>query len=105
VPPQKCKTGNDAMTNAPWVVCSADANQAWISANNQGQYYAVQICQSLGYNSVSVWGGTCGNVCGYCQGATSCNAPGSMTFDGGAYVNGNCGNGITCNTVMWLCKK
>jgi cysteine-rich repeat protein len=107
--PDVCQQGNDPFTGAPWVVCSADATSAWISANNQGTYHPVTICQSLGYNTVGSWGGTCGDVCGYCQGGvTSCAATGNANFDFGAWAGvGNCGNdgnGETiCITVMWTC--
>ncbi|MCA9698243.1 MAG: DUF4215 domain-containing protein, partial [Myxococcales bacterium] len=106
--PAVCTTGNDPGTNSPWVVCSADANQAWISANTGGNFHPIVICQSLGYNTVGQWGGTCGNVCGYCQGATSCMNTGSMQFDFGNWNgSGNCGadamGPIICNTVHWTC--
>ncbi len=97
--PAQCQTGVDANTSSPWVVCSADANTAWISANDRGTYNALAICNSLGYATVSRYGGTCGNVCGYCQGATSCSSPGNKTFDGGG--------GPATNlriTVQWECS-
>ena len=100
---QKCGTGNDAQTNSPWVICEATANSAWISANNTGTYHPLAICQSLGYTAVGQQGGTCGNVCGYCQGATSCNATGNKTFDNSG-VN-SCGAGTLCFTVHWTCTK
>jgi hypothetical protein len=89
------------------VVCSADATTAWISANNTGTYHPVAICQSLGYNTVGEWGGTCGNVCGYCQGATDCSNHGTYIFDIGAWDGmgfGSDGMGaIIYYTVMWTC--
>jgi len=101
--PNVCDTGNDPGTGAPWVVCAADANSAWISANNSGSYHHVLICQSLGYNGVGQFGGTCGNVCGFCEGATSCAAPGQQVFEG----SGACGSDglgeLLCFTVMWTC--
>jgi hypothetical protein len=89
-------------------VCAADATTAWVSANNQGSYHPVLICQQLGYDTVGQWGGTCGNVCGYCEGPTSCDAPGSQFFDSGAWPGfGNCGadglGELMCLTVMWTC--
>lgn len=106
--PNQCDGGNDPYTGAPWVVCSADSNTAWLSANNQGYYHPEAICQSLGYSTVGQWGGTCGNVCGYCEGATDCTTHGTQQFDFGAWAGvGNCGNdgfGETiCVTVMWTC--
>lgn len=103
--PEACDTGNDPRTSDPWVVCAADANTAWISANSIGTYHAQAICTSLGYATVSQYGGTCGNVCGDCQAATSCTAPGNRTFDG----QGNIGSddlGILLSlTVMWECQN
>jgi len=106
--PNVCDAGNDVGTGAPWVVCAADANWAWVSANTQGNYHPVLICQELGYNTVGEWGGTCGNVCGYCEGPTSCAATGSQYFDSGAWPGfGNCGvdglGEVMCLTVMWTC--
>ena len=106
--PQVCTQGNDPGTNAPWVVCEANADEAWISANTQGQFHPVLICQDLGYDTVGQWGGTCGNVCGYCQGGTSCNNTGNKNFDHGNWNgSGNCGQDnlgpIICQTVMWTC--
>ena len=51
---------------------------------------------------MSQWGGTCGNVCGYCEGATSCNAPGQRTFDGSTGCNPP---DTHCSTVMWECSN
>jgi len=65
------------------------------------------ICQALGYSSVSAIGGTCGNVCGYCQAPTSCSARGNEHYDGGgapsvAAVNA----GATLSfTVHWRCAN
>ena len=47
------------------------------------------------------WGGTCGNVCGYCQGGTSCNSLGNMNFDGG----GDSNFPQLAVTVHWLCTN
>ena len=103
---KKCDGGSDvANSNLKWVVCNADCNTAWIAASTQGggKYHAEYICKQLGYNKFTLHGGTCGTVCGYCQGNTSCNATGNMNFDNG----GSCGSDqyglILCNTVMWLC--
>ncbi len=106
--PDVCEGGNDPGTGSPWVVCAADANSAWVSANSSGNYHPELICQQLGYATVGQWGGTCGNVCGYCEGATSCMATGQQIFDFGAWQGaGNCGadglGQIMCFTVMWTC--
>jgi cysteine-rich repeat protein len=108
--------GNDCMTNSPfvqcysssfgvsignpWVICAISQNSAWVSANTGGTYNAVQICNHIGFANVAQYGGTCGNVCGYCQGATSCQAPGAMTFDmgGGPLPN-------LSTTVHWRCSN
>ncbi|MBK9755594.1 MAG: DUF4215 domain-containing protein [Nannocystis sp.] len=108
--PKKCDQGNDPGTGSPWVVCSADANTAWISANFEGQYHPVKICQNLGYATVGLWGGTAGSVCGLNQGNTSCTNPGQMVFTQGAWQGaGNCGQDglgpIVCKWVMWTCVK
>jgi len=101
-----CQTGNDPYTGAPYVVCTATPTYAWISANNFGQYHIDLICQSLGYAGIGRWGGTCGNVCGFCQGPTSCSSPGSATFSAGTSPN-NCGSDshgpLWCNTIQWEC--
>ena len=58
-----------------WIVCRADANSAWISADNYngGVYESLQICNYLGYDTVTANGGTCGTVCGYCgNGGSGC---------------------------------
>ncbi len=103
---QACLSGNDLETNDPWVVCRADSSSAWLSHNNPGggHYHSLQICQKLGYTKVGKIGGTCSDVCGYCQGAKeTCNAPGNETYDGG----GSCGSDqfgpILCQTVTWQC--
>ncbi|MCA9709389.1 MAG: hypothetical protein KDK70_26345 [Myxococcales bacterium] len=103
--PPVCQQGVDPITGDPWVVCAADANQAWISHFDPagGNFHAELICNSLGYTTLGMIGGTCGNECGYCEQPTSCMAPGMQTFDGA----GECGmdmNGIIlCFTVQWQC--
>jgi hypothetical protein len=104
--PAPCTTGIDPGPEAsPWVVCEADAQTAWVSADVEGFYHTDQVCQSLGYASMSQFGGTCGNVCGFCEEPTSCEAPGQRTFDGA----GECGVdelGLQlCFTVMWECVR
>ena len=90
------------------MICSASCTTAWISAStlNGGHYHATQICNSLGYGVVGTYGGTCGTVCGYCNGnLNSCSQLGAQTFG----LTGNCGsdaNGlILCTTVHWTCTK
>ncbi len=104
--PEPCTQGTDPGTGAPWIICTASSNTAWISANNSGQYHPVLICQNLGYNTVGQWGGTFGSVCGYNQNS-SCQNPGSMTFSNTWNGTGNCGSDnfgpIICNTVHWTC--
>jgi hypothetical protein len=102
-PPLPCTTGNDPQTNAPWVVCTADCNQIWISANTGGTYHATEICNNLGYSTLAQHGGTCGHVCSYCQ-AGSCSSPGLKQFDNGGL---SCGvdqwGQKLCTTVIWTC--
>ncbi|MFO0633573.1 MAG: DUF4215 domain-containing protein [Nannocystaceae bacterium] len=106
--PAVCDGGFDPGTGSAYIVCAADANTAWVSANSSGTYHPDLICQALGYTTAGQWGGTCGNVCGYCEGPTSCDATGSYYFDLGAW-NGQafCGNDglgpLICYTVMWTC--
>ena len=108
--PNVCDTGSDPGTGANYVVCASDGESAWVSIADAsgGSYHPVLICQELGYNTVGQWGGTCGNVCGYCEGFTSCDSNGSPTFDFGAWDGfGNCtpdGLGeVICQTVQWTC--
>lgn len=100
--PQVCMTSTYAAT-ASWIVCRADANNAWISANYIGTYYALSICQYLGYSSITAYGGTCGTVCGFCgNGGSGCGTGSNAGyyFDGG---NG-CAYPTMCNTVHWVCS-
>lgn len=104
--PAQCTRGIDpGPEQSAWVVCEADAESAWVSADVEGYYHTDQVCQSLGYSGMSQFGGTCGNVCGYCEEPTSCEAPGQRTFDGA----GDCGSdelGLQiCFTVMWECVR
>lgn len=104
--PAQCTPGVDPGPEAsPWVVCAADAATAWVSADNEGFFHVDRICQSLGYSRMSQFGGTCGNVCGYCEEPTSCLSPGERFFDG----EGECGidelGQQLCFTVMWECVR
>jgi hypothetical protein len=107
LPPNRCVTGTDPFTGAPWIICRADCNTAWVNANSSGRYHANFICQQLGYRTLGNWDGTCGNVCGYCEGSTSCSANGNERM--GRTEGPNCGSdsngGIYCNTVMWQCLR
>ena len=107
---KQCDKGNDTGTGSRYVVCEADPSQAWISADSNGTYHAELICQQLGYRTVSIWSGTCGNVCGYCQGATSCDNPGAgpehesrpwSAFNAGSDTLGP----MIAFTVQWRCVK
>ena len=103
--PAACTTGGPlAGDSGTWVVCRADANTAWIAngSNLGGSYSALAICQSFGYARVSRWGGTCGTICGFCTGGTSCMAPQAVTtFDSGG-GDPRAGNRIS-QTVHWEC--
>ncbi|WP_133300558.1 hypothetical protein [Seongchinamella sediminis] len=97
---EQCVTSNDLVSGDPWTVCEADANSAWVSADNEGVYEADRICQQLGFDRVDQYGGTCGDVCGYCQPeTTSCSSPGNKTFDG----NGDANFPQLAFAVMWTC--
>ena len=93
-----CFSSNEFATEDPWVICDIDENEAWISADTGGEYNAPAICQALGFDAVGQQGGTCGNVCGYCESGTSCESPGARTFDGGG------GDPTSLSTtVQWTC--
>ena len=105
---KQCDTGVDVTnSNLTWVVCQSDCSSAWVSmlSANGGMYHAEYICKQLGYAKLGQYGGTCGNVCGYCQGQTSCSMLGNKFFGG----SGSCGSDqygqILCNTVMWECTQ
>jgi len=102
-PSQVCDEGVDSESGAPWVICELNENDAWIShvEGQGGTYNAVSICQELGYDFVSEWGGTFGNECGYVENPTSCENPGNKFFNG---AGGNDPTNIS-NTVMWTCVK
>jgi hypothetical protein len=93
-----CFSSNEFAQEDPWVICDIDQDEAWISASNGGVYNAPAICQALGFDAVGQQGGTCGNVCGYCEGATSCESPGTRNFD-----NGGGDPTELQNTVQWTC--
>lgn len=107
--PDACDVG-DADTNAPWVVCSADADQAWISFGQidlPASYHASQICEQLGYAGVAHYGASCPhNICGTCEAYSSCSQPGLPQFydDVGTAVDDN-GGIVLYGTVKWLCAN
>ena len=86
-------------------MCASSATDAWVSAATQGggSYHATAICKGLGYSKLGAYGGTCGNVCGYCQATTSCSATGKKTFDGGGNNGSDALGQILGTTVMWQC--
>jgi len=102
--PQVCMTSTYFAT-ASWIVCRADAYNAWISSYyNGGTYYALSICQYLGYSSISAYGGTCGTVCGYCwNGGSGCGT----ASNAGYYFDGqnSCKYPSMCYTVHWVCSN
>ena len=103
----QCQQGSDvANANLEWVVCQADCTSAWVSmlSASGGSYHAEYICKQLGYNKLGSYGGTCGDVCGYCQSGTTCTSHGPETFDNGGTSCGSDTYGqILCYTVMWQC--
>ena len=90
------------------MVCAPAINQPadtlWVSAGDLGgTYNALAMYQQLGYAAVVAYGGTCGNICGYCEDPTSCTSPGYFVFDGSGACDEN-ENGTCLNvSVMWLC--
>ena len=96
-------TSNYGTMSGSWIVCQADATSAWISAaaSSGGTYQADLICKYLGYPSVTVQGGTCGTVCGYCSnGGAGCGT----TSTAGYYFDGGGGSvSSLSSTVHWVC--
>src|SRR5439155_14793023 len=112
VPPSTCTFGKDPVTGSPWVVCAADCNSVWISADTMAApppsmttYHAVAICSSLGYTRLSEYGGDCGNVCGYCEQPTSCMSPGNAEFHQDGVVSNGADGPVLGFTVHWLCLR
>lgn len=105
--PNACHGDVDPISGDLWVVCSADADEAWVShaLPGGGDYHPELICASLGYASVGAYGGTCGSICGYCRGETSCAANGSPVFDGGGYCGMDPGGLVLCPSVHWQCTN
>ncbi len=102
-PPSPCTTGTYGTEpgSDPWVVCFADQSIAWLSSDAFGTYHINDICQYLGYNFAAQWGENCGSVCGYCEGFTSCQSPGTQFYDG--FVG--CSPPQTlCSEGIWLCS-
>jgi hypothetical protein len=102
-PPLPCTSGSYGTDpgSDPWVVCFADQNAAWLSSAAFGTYHINDICQYLGYNFASQWGENCGSVCGYCEGFTSCQNPGTQFYDG--FV-GCFPPQTLCSEGMWQCS-
>jgi hypothetical protein len=101
-PPLPCDTGTyGVLVGDPWVVCEADADTAWIAANDEGTYEITKICQSLGYLFATQWGGNCQKPCGSCGDAfTQCWTTGTRYFDGSPSCNAPA---TYCGTVHWEC--
>jgi len=110
LPPKSCDTGKDPQAGTAYIVCTADCNSAWLAqnSNNGGQFHALEICKSLGYSQFGMWDGDCGDICGYCGQANSCNNLGKMMFSRSPQQP-NCGTDqfgpIICNTVQWMCLR
>lgn len=83
--PEVGSTGIDQTFGSNYVVCRADEQSAWVAHNdpNGNHYNALQICETLGYSTVTAWGGTCGTICGYC------GNQGNEYYDGAGYFNLN----------------
>jgi hypothetical protein len=103
-PPAVCFIGTDSMSGSRYTICRADCMSAWVHhADPGGGRFAFQtICRELGYSRAAQWGGTCGDICGYCEGGrSSCRMNGSEKYDSG----GMCGADCLSVTVMWQCVK
>jgi len=87
-------------SGAGYVVCRANCQSAWVSAQaTGGQYNALAICQALGYQRLGAYGTTGGAECGTMESGTSCNNIGQRSFNG----MGALGGGIFGNDVHWEC--
>ncbi|MCS6912376.1 MAG: hypothetical protein RMK29_07915 [Myxococcales bacterium] len=103
-PPSVCLMGRDPVSSAPYTVCRADCMSAWLhhAEPGGGQFSFQTICQNLGYSRAAQWGGSCGDMCGHCEGRmTSCLRPGTERYDGA----GLCGPDCLQRTVMWQCVR
>ena len=103
----QCDTGSYGVNSGgDWVVCEVDTTEdtIWLShgQNGGGQYYAHEICESLGCTDVLERGGTCGDVCGYCTDGSSCSSHGNEYFSGGGGTPDP--GSVIQNTVMWRCS-
>lgn len=105
--PEVCFGDADPLSGALWVVCSASATEAWIAhaLPGGGEFHPELICASLGYASVGEYGGTCDNICGYCQSGTSCLANGDPIFDSGGDCGMDEGGIVLCPSVHWQCTN
>ena len=99
-------------TGSVYVICAMDQTGGWISGLNQGglcSYSALAIFQKYNFTKVTRWGGTCGIICGYCDGST-CMKPSGVFKLGDAYTkfDGGGGNpqqgGVISCTVQWECS-
>jgi hypothetical protein len=112
--PAICTAGSDPVTAAAlWVVCGYDNSGVWMSHNNaRSTFHIDAICRSIGYHKADAYGGNCGSVCGYCDGAHSCMQPDAEPpFDGNVQQSdgATCGtsdvNGfIVCGLPTWHCS-
>jgi len=104
--PAPCTSGTDPESGSAWVVCSSSATALWVSSTaSGGSFHATQICNDLGYTTVTAHGGNFSDVCGYNQAGTSCKSPGAETFDNNG-AEGTDANGVIFgSTVMWSCAR
>ncbi len=112
IPPSSCFGGKDDSSGSPWIVCSADCNEIWISANTDidlggmTTYHAVSICSSLGYTRLVDYGGNCGDVCGYCEvSGTSCLSHGREEFHHDGLISSGPDGPVIGFTVHWRCQR
>jgi hypothetical protein len=113
VPPNACRSGKDPVTGSAWVVCEADCQSAWVSADTVASpaftmptYHAVSICASLGYTRLGDYGGNCGSICGFCEPfPTSCMQLGRQEFHEDGVVSTGPDGPVLGFTVHWLCLR
>ncbi len=101
MPPESCANGTDASSGQGYVVCSADANSAWISfllSDGPYSYAADAICEELGYSAATAWIAEGGPPCGI-----SCEDPGDPpNFDDSSSCPAQAGS-VCGMSPQWLC--
>ncbi|MBN1502115.1 LPXTG cell wall anchor domain-containing protein [Candidatus Woesearchaeota archaeon] len=100
--PQVGDTGTDTTYGSyNWKVCRADEDSAWVSADSSGTFSPINVCNGLGYSDVDAWGGTCGDVCGYCYGDSYYNPSNIPNWEHYDFAGGD--KTYLAYTVHWRC--